>query len=74
MVEAGVIRFCDEHKIDMVLSTCVICRLVSRTVRDPVLPELIKMFFYTLIFYNSTYKVLLQINLMLTKTSFIHPL
>ena len=44
MLEAGVIRFCDEHKIDMVLSTCVTCRLVSRTVRGPVLPELIKLF------------------------------
>ena len=44
MLEAGVIKFCDEHKIDMALSTCVTCRLVSRTVRGPVLPELIKMF------------------------------
>ena len=43
MVEAGVIRFCDERKIDMALSTCVICGLVSRSVRGPVLPELIKL-------------------------------
>ena len=44
MVEAGAIKFCDERKIDMALSTCVICRLVSRSVRGPVLPELIKLF------------------------------
>ena len=44
MLEAGVIKFCDEHKIDMAPSTCVTCRLVSRTVRGPVLPGLIKLF------------------------------
>ena len=43
MLEAGVIKFCDEHKIDMALSTCVTSRLVSRSVRGPVLPELIKL-------------------------------
>ena len=43
LMEADVIKFCDEHKIDMAPSTCVTCRLVSRTVRGPVLPELIKM-------------------------------
>ena len=43
MLEAGVIKFCDEHKVDMAPSTCVTCRLVSRTVRGPVLPELIKL-------------------------------
>ena len=44
MLEAGVIKFCDVHKIDMALSTCVTCRLVSRTVRGPVLPKLIELF------------------------------
>ena len=44
LVEAAVIKFCDEHKIDMALSTCVICRLVSRFLRGPMLPELIKLF------------------------------
>ena len=43
LLEANVIKFCDEHKIDMAPSTCVTCRLVSRTVRGPVLPELIKL-------------------------------
>ena len=32
-MEVGVIGFCDEHRIDMALSTCVTSRLVSRTVR-----------------------------------------
>ena len=43
LVEAGVIRFCDERKIDMALSTCGIWGLVSRSVRGSVLPELIKL-------------------------------
>ena len=43
LFEAGVIKFCDEHKVDVAPSTCVTCRLVSRTVRGPVLPELIKL-------------------------------
>ena len=43
LLETGVIKFCDEHKIDMTPSACVTCRLVARTVRGPVLPELIKL-------------------------------
>ena len=43
LLEAGVIKFCDEHMIDMAPTTCVTCRLVTRTVRGPVLPELIKL-------------------------------
>ena len=43
MLEADVIKFCDEHMIDMAPTTCVTCRLVTRTVRGPVLPELIKL-------------------------------
>ena len=42
-MEAGVIKFCDEHKFEIAPSTCVTCRLVSRTVRGPVLQELIKL-------------------------------
>ena len=43
LLAAGVIKLCDEHKVDMAPSTCVTCRLVSRTVRGPVLPELIRL-------------------------------
>ena len=43
LLEAGVIKFCDDHKVNIAPSTCVTCRLVSRTVRGPVLPELIKL-------------------------------
>ena len=43
LLEAGVIKFCDEHMVDMAPTTCVTCRLVTRTVRGPVLPELIKL-------------------------------
>ena len=43
LLEAGVIKFCDDHKVNIAPSTCVTCRLVARTVRGPVLPELIKL-------------------------------
>ena len=43
LLAAGVIKLCEEHTVDMAPSTCVTCRLVSRTVRGPVLPELIKL-------------------------------
>ena len=43
LLDAGVIKFCEEHKADLAVSSCVTCRLVSRTVRGPVLPELIRL-------------------------------
>ena len=43
LLEAGVVKLCDEHNVDMAPTTCVTCRLVSRTVRGPVLTELIKL-------------------------------
>ena len=43
MFEAGVVKFCDEHKVDIAPSKCLTCRLVSRTDRGPMLPELIKL-------------------------------
>ena len=43
LFEAAVLKLCDEHKVDMASTTHVTCRLVSRTVRAPVLFELIKL-------------------------------
>ena len=34
LLDAGVIKFCDEHKVAMAPSTCVTSRLVSRTGLD----------------------------------------
>ena len=43
MLEANVIKFCETHKLDLLPSSCTTCRLVSRTVRSAVLPELIRL-------------------------------
>ena len=41
--ESDVINFCDVHKLDLQVSSCVKCRLVSRSVGRAVFPELIRL-------------------------------
>ena len=43
LMESDIIKFCDVHKLDLLVSTCVKCRLVSRSVGRTVLHELIRM-------------------------------
>ena len=43
LMEQDVIKFCDEHKLDVLASSCVKCHLVSRCVVKAVLPELIRL-------------------------------
>ena len=42
-MEQDVIKFCDEHKLDLLASSCIKCRLVSRSMGKAVLPELIRL-------------------------------
>ena len=42
-METNIIKFCDIHKLDLLVSSCVKCRLVSRSVGRTVLPELIRL-------------------------------
>ena len=41
-MRAGVIKFCSEHNTDLVPSSCVACRAVSRMVKPAMLEQLIK--------------------------------
>ena len=43
LMEQDVIKFCDKHKLNLLASSCIKCRLVSRSVGCTVLPELIRM-------------------------------
>ena len=43
LLEANVIKFCDTHKLDLLPSSCSVCKLVSRTVKAAVLTELVKL-------------------------------
>ena len=43
LFESGVVKLCDDHKADIVPLECVACRMVSRTVRAPVLKEFIRL-------------------------------
>ena len=43
LMETDIIKFCDTHKLDLLVSSCVTCRLVSRSVGRAVLPELIRL-------------------------------
>ena len=43
LLEANLIKFCDTHKLDLLPSSCTVCRLVSRTVRGAILTELVKL-------------------------------
>ena len=40
LLEASVIKFCGTHKWNLLPSSCSVCRLVSRTVKSAMLPEL----------------------------------
>ena len=43
LFESGVVKLCDVHGVDLVPVDCVSCRMVSRTVRAPVLTEFIEL-------------------------------
>ena len=43
LLESDIIKFCDVHKLDLQVSSCVNSRLVSRSVGHAVLPELIRL-------------------------------
>ena len=42
-METNVIKFCDVHKFDLIVSSCVTCSLVSWSVGRSILPELIRL-------------------------------
>ena len=44
LFEASVVKLCADHKSDPVPTTCVTCRLVTRTVRPAVLVELLRLY------------------------------
>ena len=43
LLESDVIKFCDVNKLDLLISSCVKYRLVSRSIGCAVLPELIRL-------------------------------
>ena len=43
LMESEVIKFCGTHRLDLLVTDCVRCRLVSRTGGRSVLPELIRL-------------------------------
>ena len=43
LLESDIIRFCDQHKLDLQASSCQTCKLVTRSVGKAVLPELLKL-------------------------------
>ena len=43
LLESGVVKLIDVHGVDLVPMDCVSCRMVSRTVRAPVLTEFIRL-------------------------------
>ena len=43
LLESGVVKLIDDHGVDLVPMDCVSCRMVSRTVRAPVLTEFIRL-------------------------------
>ena len=43
LMESGVVKLCADHGADLVPVDCVSCRMVSRTVRAPVLTEFIRL-------------------------------
>ena len=42
-MESDVIKFCEEHKLDLQVSSCLKCWLVLRSVGKAVLPELLRL-------------------------------
>ena len=42
-MECDIIKFCDKHKLDLLASSCLKSRLVSRSMGKAVLPELIRL-------------------------------
>ena len=42
-MESDVIKFCDEHNLDVQASECLKCQLVARSVGKAVLPELLRL-------------------------------
>ena len=43
LVEQDMVKFCDDHKLDLLTSSCVKCHLVSRTVGRAILPKVIRL-------------------------------
>ena len=43
LLESDVIKFCEEHNLDVQPSSCLKCKLVTRSVGKAVLPELIRL-------------------------------
>ena len=43
LLESDVIKFCEEHSLDVQPSSCLKCKLVTRSVGKAVLPELIRL-------------------------------
>ena len=43
LMESEVIKFYEEHKLELRVSSCLKCRLVSRSVGKAVLPELLRL-------------------------------
>ena len=43
LLESNVIRFRDQHKLDVQASSCLKCKLVIRSVGKAVLPELLRL-------------------------------
>ena len=43
LLESDIIKFCEEHNLDIQASSCFKCKLVTRSVGKAVLPELLRM-------------------------------
>ena len=43
LMESDVIKFCEKHKLEMQVSSCLKCRLVTRSVGNAVLSELLRL-------------------------------
>ena len=42
LLESDIIKFCEEHNLEIQASSCLKCRLVTRSVGKAVLPELLR--------------------------------
>ena len=43
LLESDIIKFCEEHNLDIQPSSCIKCKLVTRSVGKAVLPELLRL-------------------------------
>ena len=42
-MESDIIKFCEDHSLDIQPSSCIKCKLVTRSVGRAVLPELLRL-------------------------------